>query len=81
MKLFLNNLTKDELLGFIYYTYPKMRLESVESERIAGIRKDIAISLFKKGKVSLGKAAIIAGITQEELIEMFHAIGVKVYSA
>ncbi|MBZ5529702.1 MAG: UPF0175 family protein, partial [Acidobacteriia bacterium] len=80
MKSFLNDLTKDELLGFIYYTYPKMRVESLEFERIARIRKDIAISLFRKGKISLGKAAIIAGVTQEELIEMLHMIGVKVYS-
>jgi uncharacterized protein YwgA len=81
MKLFLNDLTKDELLGFIYYTYPRMRVESLEFERIAGIRKDIAISLFRKGKISLGKAAIIAGISQEDLIEMLHLIGVKVYSS
>jgi predicted HTH domain antitoxin len=81
MKSFLNDLTKDELLGFIYYTYPRMRVESVEFERISGIRKDIAISLFKKGKVSLGKAAVIAGVTQEELIKLLHVIGVKVYSA
>jgi predicted HTH domain antitoxin len=80
MKSFLNDLTKDELLGFIYYTYPKMRVESLEFERIAGIRKDIAVSLFRKGKISLGKAAIIAGVAQEELIEMLHSIGVKVYS-
>lgn len=81
MKSFLNDLTKDELLGFIYYTYPKMRVESLEFERIAGIRKAIAFSLFRKGKVSLGKAAIIAGLSQEDLIEMLHTIGVKVYSS
>jgi predicted HTH domain antitoxin len=81
MKSFLNDLTKDELLGFIYYTYPKMRVESLEFDRISKIRKDIAISLFKKGKISLGKAAIIAGVTQEELIGLLHVIGIKVYSS
>lgn len=81
MKSFLNDLTKDELLGFIYYTYPNMRVESLEFDRISKIRKDIAISLFKKGKISLGKAAIIAGVTQEELIGLFHMIGIKVYSS
>lgn len=80
MKTFLNDLTRDELLGFIYYTYPKMRIESVEFERIAKIRESIAIKLFKKSKISLGKAADIAGISQEELIGTLHAIGVKVYS-
>jgi predicted HTH domain antitoxin len=80
-KSFLNDLTKDELLGFIYYTYPKMRVESLEFERIEKIRKEIAVSLFRKHKISLGKAALIAGVSQEELIHLLHSIGVKVYSA
>jgi len=81
IKAFLNDLTKDEMLGFIYYTYPTMRLESIEFQRISTIRKPIAISLFKKGKISLGKAADIAGLSQEELIETLRANGIKVYSA
>lgn len=81
MKSFLNDLSRDELLGFIYYTYPKMRVESVEFERISKIRKEIALCLFKKNKVSLGKAASIAGINQEDLIEVLHQNGIKVYSA
>jgi predicted HTH domain antitoxin len=81
IKLFLNDLSRDELLGFIYYTYPKMRVESVEFERISKIRKEIAVCLFKKSKVSIGKAAAIAGVNQEDFIEVLHQKGVKVYSA
>jgi predicted HTH domain antitoxin/uncharacterized protein YwgA len=81
IKTFLNDLTRDELLGFIYYTYPKMRLESVEFERISMIREEIAICLFKKKKVSLGKAAQIAGAIQEDFINLLHLKGIRVYSA
>ncbi|MCW4028914.1 MAG: UPF0175 family protein [Candidatus Bathyarchaeota archaeon] len=81
IKTFLNDLSRDELLGFIYYTYPKMRVESVEFERISKIRKEIAICLFRKSKVSLGKAAQIAGVIQEDFINLLHLNGIKVYSA
>ncbi len=81
IKKFLNDLTRDELLGFVYYTYPKMRVESVEFERISKIRKEISICLFRKNKVSLGKAAQIAGATQEDFIHLLQINGIKVYSA
>ena len=80
IKAFLNDLSKDELLGFIYYSYPDMRVESTEFERIAPKRKEIGVSLFKKGKVSLGKAAIIAGNTQEDLIKILQLRGIPVFA-
>ena len=80
MKAFLNDLSKDELLGFIYYSYPDMRSDSLEFNRISLKRKEIAIRLFKKRKISLGKAAVIAGLTQEELIELLQSIGIAVFA-
>lgn len=80
VKSFINNLTKDELLGFIYFSYPKMKTESIEYERIKENRQPIAISLYKKRKVSLGKAADIAGLSQEEFIEKLRAKGISVFS-
>jgi len=80
MKSFLNNLTREELLGFIYYSFPEMRIESVEFAEIERIRKQIAISLFKKGKVSLGKAASIAGLSQDEMIKELKGTGIRVFS-
>jgi predicted HTH domain antitoxin len=80
MKTFLNDLSKDELLGFIYYSYPDMRLDSVEFHRISLRRKEIAVSLFKKRKVSLGKAAVVAGLTQEELIKLLQSLGIAVFA-
>jgi predicted HTH domain antitoxin/uncharacterized protein YwgA len=80
MKRFLNNLTKEELLGFIYYSYPKMRIDSVEFAEIDKNREQIATSLFGKGKVSLGKAALIAGMSQADLINALKATGIKVFA-
>lgn len=80
IKSFLNNLTYDELLGFIYYSHPEMRTESIEFKRIEKIRQPIAISLYEKGKVSLGKAAEIAGLSQEEFIETLKEKGIPVFS-
>lgn len=80
MKAFLNDLPKDELLGFIYYSYSDMRLDSLEFSRISLKRKEIAVNLFKKGKISLGKAAIIAGLTQEELIGLLQSRGIPVFA-
>ena len=80
MKRFLNNLTKEELLGFIYYSYPKMRIDSVEFAEIDKNRIQIAISLFGKSKVSLGKAALIAGLSQADFIDKLKATGIKVFA-
>jgi hypothetical protein len=80
MKRFLNNLTKEELLGFIYYSYPEMRVDSVEFAEIDKNRVQIAISLFGKRKVSLGKAALIAGMSQDDFINELKATGIKVFA-
>lgn len=80
MKSFLNNLTKDELLGLIYFSYPKMRTESVEFERIEENRLPIAIRLYEKGKVSLGKASEVAGLSQEDFMEILREKGIPVFS-
>ena len=52
IKLFLNNLTSDELLGFIYFSYPDFTTESLEFERVKKNRLPISISLFEKRKIS-----------------------------
>ncbi len=79
-KSFLNDLTEDELLGFIYFSYPEMRTYSVKFQEIEEKRLRIAESLYRKKKIGLGKASSIAGISQEELIKKVRASGIKVYS-
>lgn len=68
-KDFLNNLTRDELLVFIYYSFPEFTDESVWNDNIERKRKEVSKSLYIKGKVSLEKAASLAGMPIEEFIE------------
>jgi hypothetical protein len=80
IKSFLNDLSKDELLGFIYYAYPDMRVDSLEFKRISAKRQDIAVNLFKKNKISLGKAALISGLPQEDIIDLLQSKGIAVFA-
>lgn len=80
VKSLLNDLTEDELLGFIYFSYPDMITESIRFRQIEQNRQQIAISLYRKGKVSLGKASQIAGISQEEFIEKLKENRINVFS-
>jgi len=80
LKSFLNDMTQDELLCFIYFTYPEMTKESIKFDKINLKKKEIALRLYKKGKISLGKASEIAEIPIENFINKLKAEGIKVYS-
>jgi len=67
-KDFLNNLTRDELLVFTYISFPEFTAESAIKKRVYSKRKAIAVSLYKKGKISLEKAAFLSGMPLEEFI-------------
>jgi predicted HTH domain antitoxin len=66
----LNDLSKDEILAFIYFSYPLIEIEkeSIEYKDILPKRIRIALSLYKKGKISAQKAAQIAGEDLQDLI-------------
>lgn len=68
-KEFLNDLTQDELLLFIYVSHPEYTEESGVFEKVIRKRMPTAVSLYKKGKVSLEKAAFLAGIPAEKLLD------------
>ncbi len=80
IKGFLNDLSKDELLGFIYYVYPDMRVDSLEFKRISTKREEIAVSLFRKNKISLGRASLISGLPQEDVIDLLQSKGISVFA-
>jgi len=67
-KTLLNTLNDDELLTFIYFTFPKFTEESLILEKIKKNRKPVAIKLYKKGKISLQRAAEIAGEPLENFV-------------
>jgi uncharacterized protein YwgA len=69
VKDFLNSLTKDELLLFIYVSYPNMCEDAVELKNLLPKRKEIAIRMYRKRKISVGKASEIAGVSVSEMIK------------
>ena len=69
-KNLLNNLNQDELLVLMYYTYPEFSVESTVKEKIEKVRVPCALSLYKKKKVSLQKAAYLAGIPLEKFVKL-----------
>lgn len=69
IKEFMNDLSEDEMLGFVYFSFPEMTKESVRIQDLAPRRQQIAMRLFDRGKVSMEKAADIAGLPLEEFIK------------
>lgn len=63
-KELLNDMTKNELLAFTYLSDPAQEGfedESTEYKDIVRNREQLAISMYRKGKISAQKAAEIAG--------------------
>ena len=65
-KEFLNDLSDDEVLVFVYVSYPQFIAESARWDKLKKKRINIAVSLLEKEKVSFSKASEIAGISQIE---------------
>ncbi|MFA4825132.1 MAG: hypothetical protein WC593_08230 [Methanoregula sp.] len=68
-KEFLNDLSRDEILLFVYVSYPDFIEKSAVYERVIRKRIPTAISLYKKEKASLEKAAFLAGIPVEKFLD------------
>jgi len=79
IKTFLNDLSERELLAYIYSSFPKMTEESVLLDKIKDVRYQLAIRLYSKGKLSLGKASEVADVSQEEFIKELKKKGVRIY--
>jgi len=62
----LNDLSKDELLVYIYYTYPDMTTKSLEKSNLEKVRESAAKSLYTRDKVDLDKAADLAGMSKSK---------------
>ncbi|MBU1067051.1 UPF0175 family protein [Patescibacteria group bacterium] len=65
-KNFLNDLSDNEILTFIYVSYPKYIGESAKWDELKRDRIKIAISLLKKEKISFSKAVEISGMSLSE---------------
>jgi predicted HTH domain antitoxin len=65
-----NDLSINELLLFMYVTYPETAENSDVREKILRERCPTALSLLRKGKVSLQKAAELAGMNLEAFVQL-----------
>ena len=76
-KEFLNDLSKEELLAFVYFSHPfpkELAKESVEYKDLMPKRKKLALSLYAKGKLSAQKAAQIAGVDLEDFLRELRTV-------
>lgn len=69
IKRFFNELTEDELIAYTYSQWPEDASNSLILDRFKNNRVNIAINLFKKGKVSLERGAIIAGMPLRDFMK------------
>jgi|CXWL01.1.fsa_nt_gi uncharacterized protein YwgA len=56
-KKFLNDLSEDELLCFVYSAHPEMTEESVKYKKLKPKMENILLNLVSKEKISLNRAA------------------------
>jgi len=74
-KLFLNDLSDEEILVFIYASYPQFISESVKWDELKPKRISIAHSLLNKGKISFSKAAEISGMSSVDFDKLLKERG------
>jgi uncharacterized protein YwgA len=74
---FFESLSRDELLLYICVMYPNMIEKSKEMDRILKQREKIALKMLRDEKVSLSLAAMLAGLSAEEMLEMALKHGVN----
>lgn len=77
---FVSQLSKDELLLYIYLVYGGYEKSDV-LERLLRRRKQLAFSMYSKGAISIDMAAKIAGLTIPEFIEYLRKKGIKPFEA
>lgn len=80
VKTLLNDLTKDELLAFIYFRYPETAGESRELEALLPRRADLAVELVRKGKVGLEGGARIAGMSPQDFAKLLRSRSISLLS-
>ena len=68
-KKFLNDMTGNELLAYIYSAYPDMTEESVEYENLKPNIENHILSLIRKQKISSQRAAELLDRSQDYIIK------------
>jgi len=79
VKEFLGDMSRDELLVFIYSTFEEFAEESEVRDEIEQKRLKVSIDLFKKNKISLKRAAAIANVPLNEYIALLKSKNIPIY--
>ena len=77
-KRFLNDLSSDELLSYVYSAYPDMTEESIEYKNIKPKMEENLLRLVSKDKISISRAAELLHKSNEELIKILNKRGEKI---
>lgn len=80
VKKFLNDMKYWELIAYSYSSFPETTENSEIWLEFQKTRMDSAVSLFKKNKISLKKAASIAGMEVEEFEKLLQEKNIPAYS-
>lgn len=78
---FIEALEDDELLLYIYVTSPNMAEKSAVRENVMKNRVKIALRMLKKGVISIGMAAKLAGLSLNEMMKLVVRHGIKPFEA
>ena len=65
-----NDMTTDELLAYVYSAYPDMATRSPVHDRVMSNADSHVMSMLKKEKVALGRAAELLGRPYEDVLRM-----------
>ena len=78
---FIEALEDDELLLYIYVTSPDMAEKSTIRENVMKNRVEIALKMLRKGVISIGMAAKLAGLPLNEMIKRAIERNIKPFEA
>ncbi len=79
-KKFLNDLSQDELLCFVYSAHPEMTEESVKYEKLKPKMENILLNLVSKEKISSNRAAELLKRDSEYVFKKLKERGHKILS-
>lgn len=76
-KAFLNDMTDEEVMIYIYSFYPDFIEESTKWDELKKYRVDRSIKLLQREKLSMGKAAAMAGMNSFDFAQYLNNHGVQ----
>lgn len=81
LKTFINDMTYDEMIAHACSTFPQMAANPDIADRFDRIRIDAACSLFRREKVTLKRAAMVAGLPSGGFAGVLEGRGIPAYVA